>query len=472
MIGLGNRKGDSQMRKRALLLWGLVFALALSMGLVNKALAQESVVAKEEQPVKYVGEPISVDFQNADIRTVLRLLSEISGLNIVISESVTGKVTMRLINVPWDQVLALVLKTQKLAMEREGNVVRILPQSELAAERREQLQSKEAKLRLEELQMVLIPVNYADASSVASQIRTLLSPRGVVSIDSRTNTLIVKDIPRYINQARNLIQALDTPTPQVIIEARIVEANTEFTRELGIAWGGRYVMDAAHGNPTGLVFPNSLGVQGIAGQSTSYPNLNYVVNMPAPVGLGSGGGIDIVLGSIDDTLALDLQLSAMETTGEGRVVSRPRVTTMDNQSATITQGVSIPYQTRTAGEAAMNFIEANLTLNVKPHVTADNNIVMELSVQRNAPNLSIPTATGNPAIDKKEANTNAMVRDGETIVIGGILVTEQTKSELAVPWLSRIPILGFFFRERKWVNSRKELLIFITPRILRERPQV
>ncbi|HDH96525.1 MAG TPA: type IV pilus secretin PilQ, partial [Proteobacteria bacterium] len=337
---------------------------------------------------------------------------------------------------------------------------------------REQLQSKEAKLRLEELQMVLIPVNYADANSVASQIRTLLSPRGVVSIDSRTNTLIVKDIPRYINQARNLIQALDTPTPQVIIEARIVEANTEFTRELGIAWGGRYVMDAAHGNPTGLVFPNSLGVQGIAGQSTSYPNLNYVVNMPAPVGLGSGGGIDIVLGSIDDTLALDLQLSAMETTGEGRVVSRPRVTTMDNQSATITQGVSIPYQTRTAGEAAMNFIEANLTLNVKPHVTADNNIVMELTVQRNAPNLSIPTATGNPAIDKKEATTNAMVRDGETIVIGGILVTEQTKSELAVPWLSRIPILGFFFRERKWVNSRKELLIFITPRILRERPQV
>jgi len=460
------------MRKRVLSLWGMVLALMLSAGLVTNALAQEDVGAKGEAAVKYVGEPISVDFQSADIRTVLRLLSEISGLNIVLSENVQGKVTMRLINVPWDQVLALVLRTQQLAMEREGNVVRILPQGDLAAERREQLQSKEAQLRLEELQMVLIPVNYATAGDVANQIRTLLSPRGVISIDSRTNTLIVKDIPRYIGQARNLIQALDTPTPQVIIEARIVEANSEFTRELGIAWGGRYVMDAAHGNPTGLVFPNSLGAQGIAGTSSAYPNLNYVVNMPAPVGLGSGGGIDIVLGSIDDTLALDLQLSAMETTGEGRVVSRPKVTTMDNQSATITQGVSIPYQTRTAGEAAMNFIEANLTLEVSPHVTADNNIIMDLTVQRNAPNLSIPTATGNPAIDKKEAKTNAMVRDGETIVIGGILVTEQSKSELAVPWLSRIPILGFFFRERKWVNSRKELLIFITPRILRERPQV
>ena len=458
------------MRKRMLLVWGGILALVLLLG-TTSALAQEAATITEEQPTKYVGEPISVDFQNADIRTVLRLISEISGLNIVVSEGVTGKVTMRLINVPWDQVLALVLKTKKLAMEREGNVVRILPQQELAAERREKLEAKQAKLRLEELQMVLIPVNYAQAGSIAGQIRGLLSPRGVVSIDSRTNTLIIKDIPRYIAQARNLIQALDTPTPQVIIEARIVEANTEFTRELGIAWGGRYVMDAAHGNPTGLFFPNSLGVTGIAGQGAS-SDLGYVVNMPAPVGLGSGGGFDIILGSIDDTLALDLQLSAMETTGEGRVVSRPKVTTMDNQSASITQGVSIPYQTRTAGEAAMNFIEANLSLQVTPHVTADNNIIMQIQIQRNAPNLSIPTATGNPAIDKKEATTQAMVKDGETIVIGGILVSEQSKSELAVPWLSRIPILGFFFRERKWVNSRKELLIFITPRILRERPQV
>jgi type IV pilus assembly protein PilQ len=234
-------------------------------------------------------------------------------------------------------------------------------------------------------------------------------------------------------------------------------------------------MDAAHGNPTGLYFPNSLNVGGVPGSANAhpdYPNVHYMVNLPATVGLGSGGGFDVILGSVDDTLVLDLQLSAMETRGEGRVVSRPKVTTMDNQAASITQGVSIPFQTRTAGEAALSFIEANLSLNVTPHVTADNNVVMKIQIQRNAPNLAIPTATGNPAIDKKEAITQAMVKDSETIVIGGILVTEQSKSELAVPWLSKIPILGIFFKEKKVVDTRKELLIFITPRILRERPQV
>lgn len=467
------------MERRCWLLLGGLLASVVLLSFNASALAQEETAPVEEEegelPTQYVGEPISVDFQDADIRTVLRLISEVSGLNIVISDSVTGRVTMRLVNVPWDQVLALVLRTKKLAMEREANVVRIVPQTELAAERREKLEVKQSKLRLEELQMVMIPVNYANANDLATQIRNLLSPRGVVSIDTRTNTLIVKDVPRYIAQARNLIQALDSPTPQVLIEARIVEANSDFTRELGVAWGGRYVMDAAHGNPTGIYFPNSLNVGGVPGSANThpdYPNVHYMVNLPATVGLGSGGGFDVILGSVDDTLVLDLQLSAMENRGEGRVVSRPKVTTMDNQAASITQGVSIPFQTRTAGEAALSFIEANLSLNVTPHVTADNNVVMKIQIQRNAPNLAIPTATGNPAIDKKEAITQAMVKDGETIVIGGILVTEQTKSELAVPWLSRIPILGIFFKEKKVVDSRKELLIFITPRILRERPQV
>jgi type IV pilus assembly protein PilQ len=348
-------------------------------------------------------------------------------------------------------------------------------------------------VQLEPLVMALIPVSYADANDLLNQIRPVLTNRGVANVDKRTNIIVLQDIEKSVKKVKQLVASLDSQTPQVLIQTRIVEATTDFTREMGIKWGGRYSADAAHGNPTGLMFPNSVRVSGadVTGQTfgtqaatqglgttqsggaiPNIPNANYLVNLPAPIGLGSGGGMGITLGSINDTFALDLQLSALESRGEGRVISRPEVTTLDNKQASITQGVSIPFQIRQQGETSLSFIEANLNMTVTPHVTADESIIMKIEIAKNAPNTSIPTSTGDPAIDKKEAVTEVLVRNGETSVIGGIFSEEETRTELGVPWFSRIPVLGIFFRDRKQIKKRSELLIFITPRIVRDRPAV
>ena len=391
----------------------------------------------------------------------------------------TGKVTMKLENVPWDQALALILKTKKLGMEQEGNIIRVAPQAALQSEKQTQIAEKQQRLQLLPVVLDLVPVSYASAQELAPQVQAIASPRGSVSVDVRTNILVVKDIPEKLDEIRSLIQSLDAPTPQVLIEARIVEANTNFERAAGIRWGGRYVADAFHGNPTGLVFPNTVGVTGGGSASTTgtntipnIPNSNYVVNLPAAIGLGSGGGLGLTLGNINDTFSLDLQLSALENRGEGRIISQPKVTTLDNKQASITQGVSIPFQIRQQGDTALSFIEANLNLTVTPHVTADESIIMKIDIAKNAPNTSIPTSTGDPAIDKKEAKTEALVKDGETAVIGGIFQNTTSKTELGLPWISRVPVLGFFFRNRDRREERTELLIFITPRIVRQRPQV
>jgi type IV pilus assembly protein PilQ len=402
--------------------------------------------------------------------------------------------TVKLINVPWDQALDVILKTKKLGMERQGNIIRVAPLVTLTAEQQAALAQAQLAVQLEPLVMVLIPVSYADAGDLLNHLRGILTNRSSVSVDKRTNIIIVQDVESAVIRAKKLIASLDGQTPQVLIQTRIVEATTDFTRELGVKWGGRYIADAAHGNPTGLTFPNSVNVTGpnatgqtvgqtatggqavgssaFGGTIPNVPNANYLVNLPAPIGLGAGGGLGVTLGSINDTFALDLQLSAMENRGEGRVISRPEVTTLDNKTASITQGVSIPFQIRQQGETSLSFIEANLNLTVTPHVTADESIIMKIEIAKNAPNTSIPTSTGDPAIDKKEAITEVLVRNGETAVIGGIFTEEQTRTELGVPWFSRIPVLGFFFRERTLTQKRTELLIFITPRIVRDHPNV
>ena len=446
----------------------------------------------EFEEKQYFGKKISIDVQDAAITSVLRLLADESGLNIVASDDVQGKITVKLDNVPWDQALDLILRAKQLGKVREGNIIRVAPQTALTSESQAMAAQKAAEIQLQDLQLELIPVNYASAEDLMPQIRSILSPRGIVAVDKRTNVILVKDVKQFIDQARKLAKSLDSQTPQVLIEARIVEATTDFTRELGVKWGGKYIADAAHGNPTGLNFPNSVAITGAqsGGQQTTaaggtaigttatgqnivgIPNANYVVNLPAPIGVGSGGGLGITMGSINDTVALDLQLSAMESRGEGRIISQPKIATTDNKEASITQGISIPFQIRQQGETSLSFIEANLRLQVKPHVTADESIIMEIEISKNAPNTSIPTSTGDPAIDKKEAKTEALVKNGETTVIGGIFQTEESRTELGVPWLSRIPVLGFFFRDRKETNKRSELLIFITPRIIKEKPAV
>jgi type IV pilus assembly protein PilQ len=438
-----------------------------------------TIGAEDAGAPKYYGQRINLDFQDADVTTVLRLIAEVSGLNIVAGDDVVGKVTMKLEDVPWDQALALVLKAKKLGMEQEGNIIRVAPVTSLQQEKQQAIADKQQALLLEDLILDLIPVSYATAQEMIPQVQQVMSPRGNVTVDVRTNTVIVRDIGNKLDEIRALIQSLDAPTPQVLIEARIVEASTNFLRQAGIRWGGRYVADAYHGNSTGLIFPNTVGVTGggSVGQqgSNEIPNIpdsNYLVNLPASIGLGSGGGLGITLGNINDTFALDLQLSALENRGEGRIISQPKVATLDNREASITQGVSIPFQIRQQGDTALSFIEANLNLTVTPHVTSDESIIMKIQIAKNAPNTAIPTSTGDPAIDKKEAKTEALVLDGETAVIGGIFQYTTTKTELGLPWISRVPVLGFFFRNKEKREERSELLIFITPRIVRQRPQV
>jgi type IV pilus assembly protein PilQ len=378
-----------------------------------------------------------------------------------------------------------------LAIEREGNIIRVAPVTTITNERQAELTRQQLGIQLEPLVMALIPVSYADVTDMQTEIRPILSTRGIVNVDKRTNVIVVQDIEKSIKKIKQLVASLDSQTPQVLIQTRIVEATTDFTREIGIQWGGRYSADAAHGNPTGLAFPNSVRISGAptgvptgtVGTATTsatatssvinrLPDSNYIVNLPAPIGQGTGGGVEFTLGSVNDTFGLDIALSAMESRGEGRVISRPEVTTLDHKTATITQGVSIPFQIRQQGETSLSFIEANLNLTVTPHVTADESIIMKVSIANNAPDTSIPTSTGDPAIDKKEATTEVLVRNGETTVIGGIFQETETRTQLGVPWLSQIPVLGFFFRDRKTVKNRSELLIFITPRIVRDRPAV
>lgn len=489
------RSGSKGRRSREI---GLFLAAALVLMIALPAFAQEqggfispeNTTYSEEQ---YFGKKISLDFQDADIKSVLRIISEVSGLNIVAGDDVTGKITIKLTNVPWDQALEVILRTKKLSIEREGTILRVAPTQTLVLERQQELAQQQIGIQLEALVMALIPVSYADANDLLPQIRSILSNRGVANVDERTNTIVIQDIERSIQKAKLLIASLDSQTPQVLIQTRIVEATTDFTREMGIRWGGKYTADAAHGNPTGMAFPNSVHVTGSETSGQTYgtssstagvgstesgnqigslTDANYVVNLPAAIGMGSGGGVGITLGSVNDTFALDLQLSALESRGEGRVISRPEVTTLDNKEASITQGTSIPFQIRQQGETSLSFIEANLNLTVTPHVTADESIILKIQIAKNAPNTSIPTSTGDPAIDKKEAKTEVLVRNGETSVIGGIFSEEQSRTELGVPWLSRIPVLGFFFRDREMIKDRSELLIFITPRIVRDRPRI
>ena len=281
--------------------------------------------------------------------------------------------------------------------------------------------------------------------------------------------LIVKDIARNLDAAAQLVRSLDTQTPQVLIEARIVEANTRFAKDIGIQWGGQYTAAAATGNPTGLIFPNSIGVAGgIAGTAEGglRADPHFAVNLPAAAGAGSGGALGFTFGSINNTFSLDLRLSAMESAGEGKIVSCPKVLTLDNKQAEIKQGLSIPYETVSQSGTQTQFIDATLTLNVVPHITADRSIIMKIKAEKNAADPTLRSAGGVPSISKKTANTEVLVKDGETAVIGGIYTIEKTESKSGVPLLSKIPILGWFFQRVVTEDKRTELLIFITPRMV------
>lgn len=409
---------------------------------------------------RYTGRRLSLDFKDADIENILRLIAEISNLNIVTGDDVKGKLSLRLINVPWDQALDIVLESKGLGMVRTGNVIRIAPVAKLKAEDEAAIAAKAARQKLEDLTLEIIPVNYATAKDMEKQIKALLSDRGKVTIDDRTNALIVSDVKEAIDQARALVAALDTVTPQVLIEARIVEASLDFTREIGVQWGGTFTASAATNNDPGGRFPNPITVTGGAGGG-------FAVNLPAAIGQGSGGGLNFNLGSLTNFLNLDVRLSALERTGEGRIISSPRVTTLDNKEAVIEQGLSIPFETTSDSGTQTTFIDANLNLTVTPHVTNDESISLKIKASKNAPDTSVRGASGAPSISKKEAKTEVLVKNGHTTVIGGIFQIDRTDTVNAVPWFHRLPLLGWLFKKSTVVDKKTELLIFITPRLVR-----
>ncbi len=418
---------------------------------------------------RYTGRRISLEFKDIDMQNLLRLFADISHKNIVVSDDVKGKVTIALRNVPWDQAFALILKTHGLGMEESGNIIRIAPESELEKERKEALDAQKARALLEPLRVRMIPVNYALAGEVSDKVKDILSERGVVTVDGRTNVLIVKDVPENLAKAEGMVRNLDTQTPQVLIESRIVEAAVNYTKEIGIQWGGGGGFAPIYGNTTGLVFPSTALVAGAAGQQPNAGTAttpNFAVNLPAAIGPGAGGGLGFIFGSAGGAFQLNLRLSAAEANGTVKTVSAPKVATLDNTEADISQGVSIPFAQVSAAGVQTAFVEARLELKVTPHVTSDGSVLMKIAATNNHPDPGITGANGQPAIDRKEAKTQMLVRDGDTVVIGGIYTRQTGVSIQQVPFFGDIPILGWLFKHRLDSDQRTELLIFITPRVL------
>ncbi|HCF60198.1 MAG TPA: type IV pilus secretin PilQ, partial [Myxococcales bacterium] len=418
---------------------------------------------------RYTGRRVSFEFKEIDIHNLLRIIAEVSKRNVIVADNVSGKVTIKLRNVPWDQALDLILKSKGLDKEEIGNILRVAPMKELEEERKLAAERKKAMERVEPLKVRLIPVNYATANEISSKVTGLLSERGSMTVDTRTNVIIVKDTLEALARAEGLVRRLDTQTPQVLIEGRIVEATTSFARDFGIQWGGNVSLGPTTGNPTGLLFPNIVRMSGAAGNEGTMGTAdtpNYAVNMPAPIGAGSGGGVGFIFGSAGGAVALNLRLSAMESAGQIKTISAPKVTTLDNSSATISQGVSIPFSQVSAAGVNTAFVEARLQLDVTPHVTADGSVLLDITASNNQPDPGNSGANGQPSISKKEAKTQVLVKDGDTTVIGGIYTRSQALSEAAVPVLARIPVLGWLFKHNRETDNRSELLIFITPRII------
>jgi type IV pilus assembly protein PilQ len=410
---------------------------------------------------EYAGRRISLDFKDVDIRDVLRLIADVSDLNIIAGDEVAGNVTIRLVDVPWDQALDVILLTKGLGFVRVGNVLRIAPGDTLKSEDEARLQERRAKEKLEDLVVKLQPVNYANVKEVQTLVKRLLTPRGTVDTDQRTNTVIIKDIPSVIDESTALIKAIDTQTPQVMIEARIVEANLDFSQEIGLEWGAGSQPDTDEDDFTiGGMRPETV-------QSSTFPfqGANNVV-VSNPITMTPTGLVNLGAFLLDDRFNVDVRLAAAELNGEGKVISSPRVVTLDNREAMIEQGVSIPFQTFENGDAQLEFIDAVLSLKVTPHITADRSIIMAIEVTRNAPDSSVETPTGSPAIAKNQAKTETLVKDGQTLVLGGIYVIDTSESESRVPYLWKLPILGNAFRNHGTRDQRKELLIFVQPSVV------
>lgn len=423
------------------------------------------------------GRKIAIDFQNTDIHQVLRVFSDVGRVNIVVADNVTGSVTIRMREVPWDQAMQTVLKAKGLGMVQQGNLIRVAKLDDLNKERELEIARAKSDLQLAPMETRLIPVSYALAKDLQERGKDLLSPRGTVAVDERTNVLIARDVSGNLDQVEELVRSLDTQTPQVLIEARVVEATSRYLRDVGIQWGGDASFSSATGNPTGLAFPSAVGIVGGASDQQTptgglslgggpVGNSNFAVNLPATVGTGQGGALGLSFGSINNSVNLAVRLSAAEQSGMLRIVSSPRVLTLDNREASISQGTLIPFSQVSAQGVQTTFQEAKLQLKVKPHVTADGSVSMQLKINRDEPDFNQTSARGDPTILKREAQTELLVPDGNTAVIGGIFTRNTGRNLDQIPVLGDIPILGVLFQRRRSSDTRTELVIFLTPRIV------
>ena len=410
----------------------------------------------------YTGRKLSLDFKDADIKNILRLIAEVSNLNIIVADEVTGKITMRLVDVPWDQALDTILQSKRLDKRQVGNVVRIAPVEALRKEDQAWLEELRSKEKLEPTVSELIPVNYATAKEIMPQVKSVLSERGDVKVDDRTNTLIIKDIAKSIPPAKELIKFLDKKTPLVVIEARIVEANLSFQRELGVQWGmlmggGKATVG---GGTTGSVLGRSV---------------NRVVDLAAnPRGglgnLGSGAaGVLSAIFSRGTIQEIDITLSAHENQGNVKIISSPKIATLDNKEATIEQGLRLPVPKidPQSGQISIEYVEANLKLTVTPHVTNDGQIKMIVKAKKDAPDFTRAVG-GVPSIDKKEALTEVLVKDSGILVIAGVYSIEKNDGAEGVPLFNKIPLLGWLFKRENKEDLRRDLLIFVSPKIYKD----
>ncbi|KJH74283.1 type IV pilus secretin PilQ [Pseudomonas sp. ES3-33] len=425
-----------------------------------RAMTVDDLQKRNAERFAYSGEKLSLNFQDIDVRSVLQLIADFTNLNLVASDTIQGGITLRLQNVPWDQALDLVLKTKGLDKRMVGNVLLVAPAEEIAARERQELESQKQIAELAPLRRELLQVNYAKAADIAKLFQSVTSAeakvdeRGSITVDERTNNIIAYQTQNRLDELRRIVAQLDIPVRQVMIEARIVEANVDYDKSLGVRWGGS--VQKGNWNSSGVNGSSTtIGTPGSTGTNSPFVDLGTSANT-------SGIGIAF----ITDNVLLDLELTAMEKTGNGEIVSQPKVVTSDKETAKILKGTEIPYQeASSSGATSVSFKEASLSLEVTPQITPDNRIIMEVKVTKDEPDY-LNKVQDVPPIKKNEVNAKVLVNDGETIVIGGVFSNTQSKVVDKVPFLGDVPYLGRLFRRDVVSEKKSELLVFLTPRIM------
>ncbi len=441
-----------------------------------KPLTSEELESSRDMAFRFRGEKLSLNFQDIEIRSVLQLIADFTDLNLVASDTVSGRITLRLKKVPWDQALDIIMKTKSLDKRQIGNVLMVAPASELAARDKLELESRQQMSELAPLRTEFIEVRYANAQEIFSLFEQsngegegVISGRGSVIVDERTNSIILTETADKISEFRTVLEQLDVPVKQVLIEARIVTASSNFSDALGVRWGGLGVGNYNDGSISTQVGGNLATIDEIRQSDPSTGiSVSSEDNLIVDLGIGSADATKLSVGVVDDKYLLNLELSALESEGRAEVIARPKVITADKQEATISSGVEIPYQeASSSGATSVSFKSATLSLSVKPQITPDDRIIMELEVKQDTVGAVF---NGVPSINTNNIQTQVLVENGETIVLGGIFTTQVTQSETKTPFLGDIPYIGSLFKRHTESDDKQELLIFITPRLIKDSP--